>query len=104
MWCRLAVVDLHVGREQGVAILVREQQDRLGEVPDVALGEARLVVVDQRDDVASRNVAEVDDGETGRVEVAADGGDVAGRNGRADRPRVQQVRETRDRRCTSRRR
>ncbi len=54
---RRAVVDLDVGREQRLAILVREQQDRLGDMPDRALGQTRLIVVDQRDDVAARDVA-----------------------------------------------
>ncbi len=35
----------------------------------VPLGETRLVVVDQRDDVAAGNVAVIDDREAGRVEV-----------------------------------
>jgi hypothetical protein len=42
---------------------VRDQQDGFGDVPHVALGEARLVVVDQRDDVAAGNVAMVGDDE-----------------------------------------
>ena len=58
---------------QPLAIRVREQQNRLGEVIDLVLGQARLVVVDERDDVAAGDVAEVDDGEAGGVEVEADG-------------------------------
>ena len=48
------VVDVHLGREQPLAVLVREQQDRLGDVAHDVLGQARLIVVDQRDDVAAR--------------------------------------------------
>ena len=73
---------------------MREQQDRLRDVADRALREARLIVLDQRDDVAARNVAVVDDGEAGGVEVEADVRDLAGRDGRSDRARVQEIRET----------
>ena len=65
-------VDLHVGGHQRLAILVRQQHDRLGDVTDDALRQARLIVVDQRDDVPARNVAMVDDRESGGVEVQAD--------------------------------
>ena len=52
---------------------MREQQNRLGDVIDLVLGQTRLVVVDQRDDVAAGDVAIVDDGEAGGVEVEPDG-------------------------------
>jgi hypothetical protein len=45
------IIDLHVGREQRLAILMRQQHDRLGDVTDLAFDQARLIVVDQRDDV-----------------------------------------------------
>ena len=54
---------------QPIAIGVRQQQDRLGDVPDRALGEARLVVVDQRDDVAAGDVAKSTIVKPVRVEV-----------------------------------
>ncbi len=69
-----AIVDLDVGRQQTLAILVREQQDRLGDVPDRPLGQTRLIVFDQRDDIPAGNVAMIDDGEAGGVEVAPDAG------------------------------
>ena len=52
-----------------------------------------LVIVDQRDDIASGNVARADDRETCRVEVERDAGDLAGGDGRANRARVQEIRE-----------
>ena len=45
---------------------MRQQQNRLGDVIDLVLGQARLIVVDERDDVAAGDVAIIDDGETGR--------------------------------------
>src|SRR5207237_2612984 len=59
----------------------------------LALGERRLVVVDQRDDVSARNVAMIDEREAGRFEIEADVDDLSGRNGGADRARVQQTGE-----------
>ena len=64
-----AVLDLNVGGEQTIAILVSEQQNGLRDVTDLARGKARLVVVDQRDDVPAGDVAVIDDREAGRVEV-----------------------------------
>ena len=60
---RRAVVDVHVGGEERVAIGVREQQNRLRDVADLALGERGLIIVDQRDDVSARNVGVADNGE-----------------------------------------
>ena len=48
---------------------MHENQNRLGHMPNRPLGEARLVVVDERDDVAAGDVAVVDDGEAGAIEV-----------------------------------
>ncbi len=87
------VVDVDVRRQQAIAILVRQNQNRLSDVTDRPLGQARLVLLDERDDVASGNVACVDDGEAGGVEVEGDVGDVARGNRRANRPRVQQIGE-----------
>jgi len=70
---------------------VRQDQDGLGDVTDRALGQARLVVVDQRDDVASGDVVEVDDREPVRVERKGDVGNRARRDRRANRARVEQA-------------
>ena len=72
---------------------VRDEQDRLGRVADRALGETRLIVVDQRDEVAAGDVAVVDDGEPVAVEVQADIGNFAGRNRRANCPSIQHPRQ-----------
>ena len=93
--------DVHLGGDQPLAVLVREQEDRLGVVPHDVLGEARLVVGDERDDVAAGDVAVVDDGEPGRVGQQADRPDAPARDRRSDRPAVEHARESRDRRCTS---
>ena len=87
------VVDRHLGGEQRLAVLVRQQQDRLRHVADRPLGQARLIVLDQRDDVAAGNVAVVDDGEAGGVEIEADVRNLSGRDGRSDGARVQEVGE-----------
>src|SRR5262249_14549622 len=55
--------------------------------------QARLVVVDERHDVAARDVAMVDDGEAGGVEGERAADDLAAWNRRADRPRVEQAGE-----------
>ena len=61
------------GRAERLAVLVGQEQHRLLGVPDLALDEEGLVVLDQGDDVAAGDVAVVDDGEAGGVEVEADG-------------------------------
>jgi hypothetical protein len=53
----------------------------------------RLVVVDQRDDVAAGDIAIIDDREARRVEVETDVGDLARGDRRADGAAVQQIRE-----------
>lgn len=68
-----------------------QQQDRFGNVADACRGQRRLILVDQRDDVSSRNVAVVNDREAGPVELIADIGDLAGRHGRSDRPNVEDI-------------
>ena len=68
---------------------MREQHDRLGDVTDLAFDQARLIVVDQRDDVAAGNVPVVDDGETRGGEVRADVDERAGRNRGSNRPAMQ---------------
>ena len=82
-----------VGRAQRLAIFVREQQHRLGDVPHRSFRQARLVVVDQRHDIAAGNVAVVHDDKALRVEVQPDVDDLTGRDRRADGSRVQQVGE-----------
>jgi hypothetical protein len=44
---------------------VGEQQDGLGHMPNVALDEEGLILLDEVDDVSARHVAMVDDGEAG---------------------------------------
>ena len=85
------VLDHDVRGEERLAILVREENDRLGEMPNLRLDEEGLIVLDERDDVAATggNVAVVHDREAGGVEVEADVRDASARNGRADRPPVQ---------------
>ena len=56
------VVDRHTRCQQALAIFMREQQNRLGDVIDLVLSQARLVVVDERNDVASGDVAIIDNG------------------------------------------
>ena len=55
------------------------------------LRQARLVLVDQRDDVLSGHVAVVDDREAVAIEVVADVRDRAGWHGRSDRANVEDV-------------
>ena len=47
----------NAGAEQRFAVRVGQQQDRFGGVADLTLDQARLVVVDERDDVAAGDVA-----------------------------------------------
>lgn len=68
-----------------------QQQDGFGNMADVCRRQRRLILVDQRDDVSSRNVAVVNDREPGTVEFIADIGDLAGRHGRSDRPNVEDI-------------
>ena len=75
--------------EQRFAVLVGQQQHRLGDVADLALDEAGLVVRDQRDDVPARDVAVVHHGEAGGVEVEPNAGEAAAGDGGADRPAVE---------------
>ena len=49
---------------------MRQQQYGLGDVPNLSLGEQRLVVLDQRNDVASGDVAVIHDREPGAIELA----------------------------------
>ena len=86
------VVDLHTSLEQALPILVRQQQDGLGRVAHPAISQAWLVLEDERDDVAARDVAGADDGEAGRVEGQAKTGDGAAGDRRADRAGVEQAR------------
>jgi hypothetical protein len=83
------VLDIDLGVEQALALRVSNQQERLSHMKDVVLGQTRLIVVDQRNDVAPGNVAEIDDGEAGGVEGEADVGQASARDGGADRRAVQ---------------
>ena len=57
---RLAIPNPYVSGEQGLAIGVRQQKNRLGDVANQPLRQARLVVVNERDNVPSGDVAVVD--------------------------------------------
>jgi hypothetical protein len=87
------LVEADRGGPQHLAVLVGEQEDRLLGVPDLALHEVRLVVLDERDDVASRDVRVVDDREARAVEVEVDGLQLAAGHRRADGPPVEHARE-----------
>ena len=67
---------------------MREQQDRLRDMTDRPLGQTRLVIVDERDDVSARDVAVIDDGESGAIEIEFDADHLSRRDARADRPSV----------------
>ena len=53
--------------------------------------QARLVIVDQRDDVSARNVAVIDDGESAAIEIKLDADQLSRRDARADGPSVQKT-------------
>ncbi len=61
-----------------------EQQNRFRGVAHLALGQARLVVFDQRDDVPARDVVEVHDREAVAAQFMTDRQDLATGNRRAD--------------------
>ena len=79
--CPAAYVDDDRARRAALTVLVRQQQDRLGDVADLPLDQARLIVRDEGDDVPAGNVAVVDDGEARGVEVETDAGEVAAGDG-----------------------
>jgi hypothetical protein len=58
---------------------VSQHHNRFGDVPHARRREERLILVDQRDDVASWNVAVVNDREPGPVEVVTNLRNLAGR-------------------------
>ena len=83
------IVDDDARGIEHIEVLVREQQHRLGHVPNVALDEERLILLDEIDDVPSGNVAMVDDGETRPVEVQLDVPHATTRNRRPNGAPVQ---------------
>ena len=83
------LVQRHSGFEQRLRALVGQQQHGLCDVAKLALDEAGLVVLDECDDVAARNVTMVHDGESRRAEVEAHPGQATAGDGRADRPGVE---------------
>src|SRR4029450_4765909 len=91
MRCGLAVFDLWVHLEQSLAVLVCEQQDGLGGMPNPVSCQARLVIVDERDDVSARNVAVIDDSESAAIEIEFDAHHLSRRDARADSPSVQKT-------------
>ena len=72
---------------------MRQEQHGLGDVLDCALSKKRLVVPDQRDHVAARDVAMVGDEEARRVEVQCDAANGAVRDGRAHGSPMKHARE-----------
>ena len=90
-----AILDAHPGSgfEQALPILVGDDQDGLGVVTHLAVGEARLVVLDERHDVTARDVAGADDREAGRVEVDVDRRDLPARDRGPDRDPVEHARQ-----------
>ena len=74
------VRDVHVCRPQRIAILVRQQQDGLGHMSHVAFHEIRLIVGDQRYDVAMPNVLVVNNGKARCVERQIDGSHATARD------------------------
>ena len=75
-----------------LCVLVREEQDRLLRVPDLARCEQRLVVLDQRDHVFARDVAVVGDRDALPVErgIERHARDTPARYRRANRAPVEQ--------------
>ena len=93
-WLLLFVLDLDVRRVEPLTILVREQKNGLRHVAHLSLDEKWLVLLDQVYGVASDDVAVIDDGETGRVEVETDGPHAAARNRRANSAAVDHAGES----------
>src|SRR5919108_5706778 len=88
---RLPIVNGNVGRQELRPIGVRQQQDRFGHVPHVRCREGGLILVNQGDDVLSMDIAMTDDGKARLVEVVVDAGNLTSRNGRSNRPDVEDV-------------
>jgi hypothetical protein len=57
---------------KAVAVRVGQQENGFRHVANRPLGEARLIVVDERDDVAAGDVPAVDDHVTARIEREPD--------------------------------
>ncbi len=88
-----AVGDLHVGSQQPVSVFVCEQQDGLGHVPNGALGQARLILFNQGNDVAAGYVTKINDDEAGPIGGQPNVDDLPGRDRGPHSPAVQQVRK-----------
>ena len=89
MRCGLAVFDLQVHLEHSRSRFSCASS-RMGSAACriTAARQARLVIVDERDDVSARNVAVIDDGESAAVEIEFDADHLSRRDARADRPSV----------------
>src|SRR5687767_4866974 len=92
-WLERLVVDFYARATQHVEVLVRQQHNRLCDVPNLLLGEQRLIVLDQRDDVTASDVAVIDDRESCTIELKAEIADAPTRYRRADGARVQHAGE-----------
>ena len=84
----LLVLNLDASLQQPLAILMRQQQDWLRRMAHFTLGQARLVVGNQRHEVAARDVVVVHDGEARRVELVPDAPDATASDRRSDRSPV----------------
>jgi hypothetical protein len=93
MRCALPVFDLWIDPEQSLSVLMREQQDGLGGMSNHLSCQARLVIVDERDHVSSRNVAVIDDGEPAAIEIEPDADHFSRWDARADGSSVQETRK-----------
>src|SRR3954465_4950177 len=69
---------------------MRQQQDRFGKMPDALASEARLIVLDQGDDIAARHVAVIRNREAAGVEVEVDARNLSTRNRGANGAGVKQ--------------
>src|SRR5262245_3171224 len=93
MSCALPIVDLWIHLEQSLTVLMREQEDGLGGMSNHPRGQARLVIVDERDHVSARNVAMIDDGEPTAIEIELDADHLSRWDARADGSSVQKTRK-----------
>ena len=57
-----------------------ENENRLGDVPDIPLDETGLIVLDERDDIPAGDVVDVDDGEAVERKIEVNAGDLPARN------------------------
>ena len=78
--CGRLVIDVNRGIGQSVTVRMREEDYGLGNMTDRALGQTRLVLVYQRDEIFTGYVAVIDDGGSIAVELVANVRDPPCRN------------------------